>query len=110
MSDLAAYARKRAQHDPQFAEGLEAGYMEFKIGVLLREAREQAGLTQEEVAERLDTKKSAISRIENRAGDIRLSTLERYARAIGWILSLELRPRKSSRSTLSSQRKRSARR
>ena len=46
MSDLAAYARKRAQTDPEFAEGLETGYAEFKIGVLLRESREQTGLTQ----------------------------------------------------------------
>ena len=99
MSDLTKYTRSRAARDPEFAEDLEAGYEDFKIGVLLRQAREQAGLTQEEVAERLETKKSAISRIENSAGSIRLSTLERYAQAIGWKLSLELRPpRKASRS------------
>lgn len=91
MSDLTAYARERALRDPEFAEGLESGYEQLKIGVLLREARVQAGLTQEEVARRLDTKKSAISRIENRAGDIRLSTLERYAAAVGRSLALELR-------------------
>ena len=44
------------------------------------------------MAERLATKKSAISRIENSDGSIRFSTLERYARAIGWHLSLELHP------------------
>jgi HTH-type transcriptional regulator / antitoxin HipB len=92
MSDLAKYTRSRAARDPEFAEGLEADYEEFKIGALLRQARERAGLTQEEVAERLETKKSAISRIENSAGSIRFSTLERYAHAIGWQLSLELRP------------------
>lgn len=92
MSDLTDYIKERAERDPEFAEGFETGYKDFKIGVLLRKAREKAGLTQEEVAKRLDTKKSAISRIENRAGDIRLSTLERYAGAIGWNLSLELRP------------------
>jgi ribosome-binding protein aMBF1 (putative translation factor) len=83
MSDLSAYVKRRAEHDPVFAEGLQLGYEDLKIGVLLRQARERAGLTQEEVAQRLDTKESAISRIENRAGDIRLSTLERYATAIG---------------------------
>ena len=99
MSDLTKYTRSRAARDPEFAEGLEAGYEDFKIGALLRQAREQAGLTQEDVAERLETKKSAISRIENSAGSIRLSTLERYAQAIGWKLFLELRPpRKASRS------------
>lgn len=92
MSDLTRYAQARAARDPEFADGLETGYEDFKIGVLLRQAREQAGLTQEEVAKRLETKKSAISRIENSTGSMRLSTLERYARAIGWQLSLELRP------------------
>lgn len=91
MSDLKRYTEDRAARDPAFAEGLESGYTDFKIGVMLREAREQAGLTQEELALRLATKKSAISRIENHAGDIRLSTLERYAKALGHSLALELR-------------------
>jgi HTH-type transcriptional regulator/antitoxin HipB len=96
MSDLTRYARARAARDPEFAEGFESGYEDFKIGVLLRQARERAGLTQDQVAERLETKKSAISRIENSAGSIRLSTLERYARAIGSELFLELRPPRGS--------------
>jgi len=94
MSDLTKYARARAARDPEFADNLEAGYEDFKVGALLRQAREKAGLTQEQVAQRLETKKSPISRIENSAGSIRLSTLERYADAIGWQLSLDLRPRR----------------
>lgn len=100
MSDLTKYTQARVARDPEFAEGLEAGYSDFKVGALLRQAREKAGLTQEQVAERLATKKSAISRIENSAGSIRFSTLERYARAIGWQLNLDLRPsQKISRTT-----------
>jgi len=97
MSDVKAYAADRGERDREFAEGLEDGYEEFKVGVLLRQAREQVGLTQEEVARRLHTKKSAISRIENHAADIRLSTLDRYARAFGWRLSLQLRPQDDRR-------------
>jgi transcriptional regulator with XRE-family HTH domain len=97
MSDLTRYIRERGAREPEFAGGLENGYEEFKVGVLLRQAREEAGLTQEELAARLKTKKSAISRIENHAGDIRLSTLERYAKALGRQLSLELRPARRSR-------------
>jgi HTH-type transcriptional regulator / antitoxin HipB len=97
MSDLTRYVKTRAARDPEFAEGLESGYTDFKVGALLRQAREKAGLTQEQVAERLDTKKSAISRIENSAGSIRLSTLERYARAIGWQLNLEILPPRTGR-------------
>jgi HTH-type transcriptional regulator / antitoxin HipB len=50
---------------------------------MLRQARESAGLTQEELARRLKTKKTAISRIENHAEDIKLSTLKRAALALG---------------------------
>ena len=83
MSDLKRYVEKRKARDPEFAENYEAGYLEFKIGVLLRQARVEAGLTQEQVAQKLNTKKSAISRIENHAKDIRLSTLGKYAKAVG---------------------------
>lgn len=92
MRGRSDFVLRRSARDPELAEGFESGYEAFKIGVLLRQARERAGLAQEEVARRLDTQKSAISRIENHAGDIRLSTLQRYARALGWTVSLELRP------------------
>lgn len=58
---------------------IETGYNEFKIGLLLKQARIEAGLTQEEIAKKLHTKKSAISRIENHAEDIKLSTLKKFA-------------------------------
>jgi len=90
MSDLEAYIKMRKESDPEFARGFESGYQKFKIGVMLRMAREDAGLTQEEVAERMNTKKTAISRIENHAEDIRLSTLEKYAHAFGKTLKLQL--------------------
>ena len=83
MSDLKQYVKKRKDSDPEFAENYESGYLEFKIGILLRQAREEAGLTQEEVAQKLNTKRSAISRIENHAEDVKLSTLGKYAKAIG---------------------------
>jgi len=57
---------------------------------MLRQARENAGLTQEELAKKLNTKKSAISRIENHAEDIRLSTLEKVAEALGKTLTLSI--------------------
>jgi len=83
MDDLEKYIEKRKSQSPEFAKSFDAGYDNFKIGVLLRQAREEAGITQEEVAQKLKTKKSAISRIENHAEDIRLSTLHRYAEVLG---------------------------
>jgi len=90
MSDVTRYIEKRKQVDTEFALDFEEGYANFKIGVLLRQAREAAGLTQDEVAQRLQTKKSVISRIENHADDIRLSTLSRYAQAVGANLHIRL--------------------
>jgi len=83
MSDLRRYIEERKKRDPEFAKDFDKGYEDFKIGVVLRQAREEAGLTQEEIASQMNTKKSAISRIENHAQDIRLSTLDKYATAVG---------------------------
>jgi len=90
MNDLKRYVEERKKRDPEFAEGYDEGYENFKIGVLFQLSREQAGMTQEEVARRMGTKKSAISRIENHAEDIRLSTLRKYAKAIGKEFKLEI--------------------
>ncbi len=90
MSDLEIYIDKRKKKDHEFAEGFEQGYKEFKIGVLLKQAREQAGLTQEELAKKLGTQKTAISRIENHAQDIKLSTIQKVARALGKNLEVRI--------------------
>lgn len=65
------YGKRGAEKREQWEQEFEA----FKLGVLLEEARLKLGLTQEELAERCGTNKSYISRIENNASDIRLSTL-----------------------------------
>ena len=90
MSDLKRYIIERKKRDRKFAEGFDEGYEQFKIGVMLRQARESAGLTQEELARKLKTKKTAISRIENHAEDIKLSTLERVATALGKRLQVSI--------------------
>ena len=48
MSDLQQYIEERKKRDPEFAKDFDKGYRGFKIGVLLRQAREEAGFTQEE--------------------------------------------------------------
>jgi ribosome-binding protein aMBF1 (putative translation factor) len=90
MSDLQRYIKKRKAKDPEFAHNYESGYEQFKIGAMLKMAREEAGLTQEQLAQMLRTKKSAISRIENHAEDIKLSTLEKIAQALGKKLRIEV--------------------
>ena len=55
-------------------------YEAFKLGVLIQEMREKQNLTQEQLAVKCGTTKSYISRIENNASDIRLSTLMRIVK------------------------------
>ncbi|HEX8317718.1 helix-turn-helix transcriptional regulator [Longimicrobium sp.] len=92
MDDLDRFIAETALQHPEFRESYDRGYQAFHLGLLLRAARDDAKLTQAQVAARLGTHKSAISRMENHAEDIRLSTLQRYAQAVGCILKLELMP------------------
>ncbi len=79
------YGEKGSESRNEYDEGFET----FKIGVLIQEARKKQHLTQKELAERTGTTKNYISRIENNASDIRLSTLIRIIRdGLGGNLSL----------------------
>lgn len=70
------YGKKGTEKRDKFEEGFEA----FKLGVMIQELRKEKGLTQEQLAEKCGTTKTYISRIENNASDIRLSTLMRIVR------------------------------
>ncbi len=69
--------------DPEFWKDYEERFETFKLGILLKQARIEAKMTQEQIAQQLNTTKSVISRMENHATDIRLSTLEKFAKALG---------------------------
>jgi len=81
--ELQAFIDEQKATRPGFAEGYDEGYRNFRIGVMLKQARLNTGMSQVEVAEKLKTHKSAISRIENHAEDVKLSTLVNYAEALG---------------------------
>ncbi len=70
------YGKKGTVNRIKYEEEFEA----FKLGVMLQELRKEQGLTQEQLAEKCGTTKTYISRIENDASDIRLSTLMRIIR------------------------------
>jgi transcriptional regulator with XRE-family HTH domain len=92
MDDLDRAIAETALQDARFRASYDREFQALFAGVMLKQARKEAKLTQAQIAERLGTHKSAISRIENHAQDIRLSTLQRYAQAVGCILKLELMP------------------
>lgn len=62
----------------------------FCLAETLREERLRAGLTQQELAERIGTKKAYISRIENGKADVQLSTLFRIFEGLGRRVSLTI--------------------
>lgn len=64
------YGEKGAPRRDKFEEDSLA----FRLGVMLKEARKQAKITQEQLAEKTGTKKSYISRIERGQSDIQIST------------------------------------
>ena len=74
-------------------EAYEQEFEAFKLGVIIQEMREKQNLTQTQLAEKCGTTKSYISRIENNASDIRLSTLMRIIRqGLGGHLHLTVAP------------------
>ena len=62
----------------------------FIIGEQLKEERLRAGLTQEQLADRIGTKKSFISRVEKGRADIQLSTLVKLFRGLGKQISVRV--------------------
>ena len=73
-------------------EELESGYDNFKIGLLIHDARKAKGLTQEELAIKVGTTKSYISKLENNIKEVRLSTLQKIVEiGFGGHLDLSIR-------------------
>jgi HTH-type transcriptional regulator / antitoxin HipB len=84
------YIKKRKKADPEFAVGYEQGLEDLKLSHMLQEARKKAGLTQEELANKIGTKRSAISRMEKHAKDLKVSTLEKVASALNLKVTIQL--------------------
>lgn len=81
------YGKKGTETREKYEQGFEA----FKLGVLIQEMREKQKLTQAQLAAKCGTTKSYISRIENDASDIRLSTLMRIiSQGLGGHLTLSV--------------------
>ena len=73
-------------------EKFETEYEAFKLGVLIQQARQEKGLTQEEVAQLAGTNKSYISKLEKDLKDIRFSTLQRIIKdGLGGHLELSIK-------------------
>lgn len=86
--------RAKALQDPKVREEYEALSSAFDMKRQMIALRKAAGLTQEEMAEKLGTKRSNISRLESINSDAspRLATVEDYARVLGYSIRVEFEP------------------
>ena len=81
-----------------FREAYEALEVEYALAREMLSARTRAGLTQEAVATRMGTTKSAVSRLEAANKHVpSVASLKRYAEAVGCTLKIELIPRRAKR-------------
>ena len=79
-----------------FTEAYDSLELEYEVASQMLKARARAGLTQDAVAERMGTTKSAISRLESAGKHApSLATLKRYANAVGCELKVKLVPHKA---------------
>jgi len=73
----------RSKVNPRFPELVDAALERRKLLRELAGKREAAGISQTVVAAKMGTSQSAVARIESGEADVRLSTVERYASAVG---------------------------
>ena len=83
MDDLDTFIRERTRANPAFPALVEAARERRRLLRELAAARRQAGLTQTAVAASMGTSEAAVSRLESGEVDPRVSTVERYAVALG---------------------------
>jgi|JI71714CRNA_FD_contig_31_4340075_length_385_multi_1_in_0_out_0_1 HTH-type transcriptional regulator / antitoxin HipB len=91
MNDVDQIIQERVEQSPEFGAMLENALTDLRIGEIIKELRQKKGITQSELARRLHTTKSAVSRLENRSGGARLETLEKVAQALDKELIIEFR-------------------
>lgn len=95
--DPHAYAEEAGKHDPAFREAYEGMADEFAALAELLRARQRAGLTQTELAERMGVSQPVVARIEGSIGSRKhapsLATLRKYAEACGQRLEIRLVPK-----------------
>lgn len=89
---------ERTARNPEFPKLMEAA---ARRRALLREfgrMREENGRSQTAVAAEMETSQSSVARLETSSGDVRLSTLDRYAQALGFRVQWHLLPLEGSES------------
>src|SRR3989442_13793977 len=90
---------ERAKTDPEFPQLVEAAYQRRKLLRALGDEREKAGISQTDIAARMRTSQSAVARLEAGGVDAKMSTLDRFALALGKRVQWRLTGRQPKRRT-----------
>lgn len=80
---------KAMREDPEYRREYEALEEEFALIAAMLDARQKAGLTQAQVAERMGVKQPVVAKIEGGRSNVSFGTLKRYARATGCKVKVE---------------------
>lgn len=83
--------KQKWQKDAEFSNAYNALDEEFDLATTLISARAKLGISQQEVAKRMQTKQSVVARLEASGSTPNLQTLRRYAAAVGCKLSIALK-------------------
>src|SRR3954471_10335686 len=89
---LEEFIAERTARDPEFPKLMEAAARRRALLKQLAQVREQHGQSQTTVAAEMATSQSSVARLETSSGDARVSTLDRYAQALGFRLQWHLLP------------------
>lgn len=87
---------KRTARNPEFPEILDAAQRRRELLRTLADRREQQRRTQTQVAAAMETSQSFVARLETSAADAKISTVERYAGSLGYIVQYHLIPEDKS--------------
>lgn len=90
---------KRTERNPEFPKLLDAAARRRELLHALAERREAENLTQTEVAAAMETSQSFVARLESTAGDAKISTVDRYAESLGYVVQYHLVPAADSGDT-----------
>jgi ribosome-binding protein aMBF1 (putative translation factor) len=88
--DLEKFVAERDRREPGFAALVDAAEQRRAFTRKMAERRKKSGLSQTQVAARMETSPSIVSRVES-GSDVRISTLEKYLAALGFELRLQAR-------------------
>ncbi len=89
---LDAMIAKRTKRNPEFPKLLDAARRRRELLRALAERRETQERSQTAIAAAMETSQSAVARLESTASDAKMSTVDRYAASLGYVVQYHLIP------------------